>query len=275
MTGPAPFRLVDGVKCYHPEVAETYESYPETGFDVTDDVEGDSFWVRSRTRLLKGEVARARRGAATRMLEIGCGTGAFLRSLAGTPGLELLGSEIYLRGLKSAMARGGGGIEFIQLDATRIPFESEFDLVGAFDVIEHIEDDESVLRGIGRALRPGGRLLVTVPQHPFLWSRLDELVHHKRRYTRAELVRKVEAAGLRVTYASSFVFALFPLMLASRLLDRGRGAPPKDADFDKRVRFNPVVNAVFDAVMRLDEALIGLRLSLPWGGTLLVVAEKP
>ena len=273
MTGAATFRLVDGVKCYHPDVAESYEAYPESGFEVTDDVEAESFWVRSRTRLLKSEVSRACATSGARMLEVGCGTGVFLRSLAGTPGLELLGSEIYLRGLKSARARGGA-IEFIQLDATRIPFESEFDIVGAFDVIEHIDDDEAVLHGMCRSLRPGGQLLLTVPQHPFLWSRLDELVHHKRRYTRKDLVRKVQEAGLRVSYASSFLFTCFPLMLVSRLFDRGAGSDAK-AEFDRRVRFSPLVNAVLDALMRIDEWLIRRRLSLPWGGTLLVVARRP
>lgn len=273
MTAPAPFRVVEGVKCYHPDVAESYDDYPESGFDVTDEVEGDSFWVRSRTRLVRSEVARASGGTSARMLELGCGTGVLLRALAELPGLELLGSEVYLRGLRSARARGGP-IEFIQLDATRIPFEAEFDIVGAFDVIEHIEDDAAVLRGVGRALKPGGRLLLTVPQHPFLWSRLDELVHHKRRYTRKGLFRRVQDAGLRVDYASSFVFACFPLMLAARLFDRGPASDPK-RDFDRRVRFSPLVNVTLDALMRVDEWLIRRRVSLPWGGTLLVVARKP
>ncbi len=273
MTAATAFSVVDGVKCYHPDVAESYDGYPESGFEVTDDVEADSFWVRSRTRLLRHEVLRLCGRPVTRMLEVGCGTGVFLRSLEGTPGLELLGSEVYLRGLRSARARGGA-IEFVQLDATRMPFESEFDIVGAFDVIEHIEDDRAVLRGMGRSLKPGGHLLLTVPQHPFLWSRLDELVHHKRRYTRRGLLLKVEEAGLRVRYASSFLFAGFPLMLASRLVDRRASSDPK-ADFDRRVRFSPATNAALDAVMRIDEALIRCRLSLPWGGSLLVVAQRP
>ncbi len=275
MKSSGRYLVVDGVKCYHAEVADSYAGYPEAGFDVTDDVEADSFWVRSRTRLLRDEVLRLCRPASTRMLEIGCGTGAFLRSLAGTQGLELVGSEVYLRGLKSAMSRGAVGVEFIQLDATRIPFESEFDIVAAFDVIEHIEDDEAVLRGIAKALKSGGHVLLTVPQHPFLWSRLDEIVHHKRRYTRRDLEEKVERAGLSVFYATSFVFALFPLMLVSRLLDRGRKASAAGSDLDRRVRFNPVVNRVFDAVMRIDEWLIRRRASLPWGGTLLLIARKP
>jgi len=273
VTPEAPFRLVEGVKCYHPDVAESYDDYPESGFDVTDEVEGDSFWVRARTRLVRSEVARASGGSAVRMLELGCGTGVLLRALTDVPDLSLVGSEVYLRGLRSARARGGP-IEFIQLDATRIPFQAEFDIVGAFDVIEHIEDDAAVLRGIGGALKPGGRLLLTVPQHPFLWSRLDELVHHKRRYTRKGLVRRVQEAGLRVDYASSFVFTCFPLMLAARLLDRAAGTDPK-REFDRRVRFSPFVNATLDALMRVDEALIRRRVSLPWGGTLLMVASRP
>lgn len=272
MTAQATFRVVDGVKCYHPDVAESYDDYPESGFDVTDEVEGDSFWVRSRTRLVRNEVSRACGGSAARMLELGCGTGVLLHALTDLPGLELLGSEVYLRGLRSARARGGP-IEFIQLDATRIPFEAAFDIVGAFDVIEHIEDDAAVLHGVGRALKPGGHLLLTVPQHPFLWSRLDELLHHKRRYTRRGLVRLVQDAGLRVDYASSFLFTCFPLMLAARLLDRGSGSDPK-RDFARRVRFNPLVNAALDALMRVDEGLVRRRVSLPWGGTLLVVARK-
>lgn len=272
-SGPS-FRLVSGVKCYHPEVAEACDDYPESGFDVTDDVEDESFWVRSRVRMLRDEILTIAGGRPARLLEIGCGTGTLLRSLRGVDGLELVGSEAYLRGLQSAIRRGPG-VDFIQLDATRIPFDSEFDIVGAFDVIEHVDDDEGVLRGIRRALRPGGRLLLTVPQHRFLWSRLDELVHHKRRYERRELVGKLRGVGFEVDYVTSFVFALFPFLLVSRLLDRGPRGADERADLDRRVRFPRWMNRLFDHVMRIDEALVRRRWSLPFGGSLFVAARRP
>ena len=207
-------------------------------------MEEGSFWVWSRTRLLRREILQLTAPLErAKVLEIGCGTGVFLQSLADEPNLELLGSEIYLRGLKSARARNSS-VEYVQLDASDIPFEAEFDVVGAFDVIEHIDDDISVLRGICQALKPGGHALITVPQHQFLWSSLDELVHHKRRYGRKELMDKARQAGLEVRFVSSFLFMLFPLMLLSRLLDRGRGQESETQALDRRVRFSGWVNAV-------------------------------
>ena len=272
MSGREQFILKNGIKCYHPNVAEDFGGYPDSGFDVTDNVEEGSFWVWSRTRLLKREVLRAVSGIhGARFFEIGCGTGAFLRSLASDSSLELLGSEIYLRGLRSATARNPN-VEFIQLDATDIPFKSEFDAIGAFDVIEHIDDDVSVLCGIERALKSGGRLILTVPQHQFLWSSIDVFVHHRRRYSRKELLNKIESAGFHVEYVTSFVFILFPLMLISRYLRRKANATT--ANFDQQVHFNPFVNWRFDFFMRIDETMINLRWSLPWGGTLLAIARK-
>lgn len=274
MSEQQKFTLLNGIKCYHPDLAEDFGGYPSSGFDVTDDVEDGSFWVWSRTRLLKREVLQAVSDIPqARFFEIGCGTGAFLRSLSSESSLELLGSEIYLRGLRSATTQTPD-VEFIQLDATAIPFEAEFDAIGAFDVIEHIENDISVLRGIQQALKPGGWLILTVPQHQFLWSNIDEFVHHRRRYSRKELLSKLESAGFQINYVTSFVFMLFPLMLVSRLFERKRKTPTTSADFNRQVRFNPFVNCVFDLFMRIDEAMIARRWSLPWGGTLLVVAQK-
>jgi SAM-dependent methyltransferase len=160
------------------------------------------------------------------------------------------------------------------MDATAIPFVSEFDVIGAFDVIEHIDDDMTVLRGIHKALKPKGGLVLTVPQHEFMWSSIDEFVHHRRRYNREKLLHKIESAGFQVDYVTSFVFMLFPLMLVSRLFDRKRKMKPTAADFNKQVRFNPFVNRIFGWFMRIDEFMIACRCSLPWGGTLLVVAKK-
>jgi SAM-dependent methyltransferase len=274
MINSRQFVVRHGIKCYHPELAEDFDSYPSAGFDVTDDVETSSFWVASRTRLLKREVLKAVSGIQhARFFEIGCGTGAFLRSLSSANSFKLLGSEIYLRGLLSATSRSKE-VEFIQLDATDIPFDSEFHAIGAFDVIEHVDDDIAILQGIWRALKPGGTVILTVPQHQFLWSSLDEFVHHRRRYSRKDLVDKLESVGFQVTYTTSFVFVLFPLMLVSRVFFGRSKNQPSAAEFDKQVRFNPITNRLFDWLMRIDEAMITRGWSLPFGGSLLVVARK-
>ncbi len=273
MISPDNTKMIEGIKCYQPEVAEDYLGYPNAGFEITDELEDESFWVQSRNRLLKREVLRTVSGVAYPcFLEIGCGTGTFLRSLSSEKTLSLVGSEIYLRGLRSARKRSSSKIEFIQLDATRIPFSNKFDTIGAFDVIEHIEDDVAVLSGIQRSLKSEGYLIVTVPQHQFLWSNLDEFVHHKRRYNRQDLLEKIESVGLKIEYVSSFVFSLFPLMLISRYLEKNKEVSM--SNFDQQVRFNHFTNWFLGFFMRIDEIMIRLRLSLPWGGSLIVVAKK-
>ena len=126
------------------------------------------------------------------------------------------GSEIYSEGLDYAANRVKRAALF-QMDARDIPFESEFDVIGAFDVLEHIEEDEQVLEQVFRAVSPGGGIMLTVPQHRFLWSQQDEYACHVRRYEAKELRDKVEKAGFQVEWATSFVTLLLPLMVMSRL----------------------------------------------------------
>jgi SAM-dependent methyltransferase len=266
---------IDGIRCYAPELAEDHRDYPSEGFDVTAAVEARSFWCRSRIRILKRIITRfADPRTPLEMLDIGCGIGGIVGALESISNLRLTGSEIYLSGLRYARSRLPG-VKFIQLDATRIPFRDQFDIVGAFDVLEHIEADEQVMRSVSKALRPGGLFLITVPQYPWMWSHLDEMVHHKRRYTRSELVSKLRNAGYTIEYASSFVTALFPFMMASRLLSKVRShSTDMRKEFASEVSLPAPLNTVFDLVMRFDEALIGSGLSLPFGGSLLVVARR-
>lgn len=271
----AAWQEIDGIRCYAPELALAHTDYPSEGFDVTAAVEARSFWCRSRIRILKRIIDRfADRGRTLDMLDIGCGIGGIVGALEGMGRLRLTGSEIYLSGLRYARSRLPG-VSFIQLDATRIPFEAQFDIVGAFDVLEHIEADEQVMRSVWKALRPGGVFLITVPQYPWMWSHLDELVHHKRRYTRRELATKLDAAGYTIDYTTSFVTALFPFMVAARMLSKMRKhSTDTRAEFASEVSLPGPLNTAFDAVMRVDEALIGMGASLPFGGSLLAVARK-
>ncbi len=275
MNADAPYTQIDGIRCYAPEVALDYTDYPSGGFDVTAAVEARSFWCRTRNRVLTHVFRRfTDRGRPLDVLEIGCGIGGVIGALREVGNLRLTGSEIYIQGLKYARAKMPD-VDFIQLDATAIPFRDQFDVVGAFDVLEHIDADELVMREVHKALKADGLFVVTVPQYQWMWSTLDELVHHKRRYGRRELVEKLRGAGFDVIYTTSFVTALFPFMLLSRLRDRGKAASSNEtADFSDRVTLPGPVNTVFDWVMRLDEALLKLGLTLPFGGSLLIVARR-
>jgi SAM-dependent methyltransferase len=164
-------------------------------------------------------------------------------------------------------------VELLQMDARALPFSEDFDAIGAFDVLEHIEDDAAVLAQAQAALKPGGLLLLTVPQHAWLWSPLDDSAHHVRRYDKKDLHAKLRAAGFQLLRSTSFVTALLPFMLLSRLAARrhaqaqGDGLPEVDLP-----RW---LNTVFAGIMRVETTALGWGLNLPWGGSRLVAARKP
>jgi SAM-dependent methyltransferase len=272
---PPLFTVIEGFRCYAPELAFANADYPEAGFAVTAAIEAGSFWCRSRNRVLHDLIERfTDRGRRLTMLEIGCGIGGVVAELRRLGHLQLTAAEVSIEGLRFARTRFPD-VEFIQLDATAIPFHADFDIIGAFDVLEHIEADQRVMRGVHDALRPEGLFVITVPQYPWMWSELDETVRHKRRYRRSELVGKLRQAGFDVLFCSSFVTALFPAMLASRVLTRRKRAGRSDREkFAEQVTFSPLVNRVCDAIMRFDEAALRAGISLPFGGSLVAVARK-
>jgi SAM-dependent methyltransferase len=255
---------------FAPELASQSEGFRAEYFQMLAPLEAGNFWFRARNRLIVWALRRHFPDADT-LLEIGCGTGYVLSGIASAlPALRLSGSEIFSNALGFAASRVPRARLF-QMDARRIPFENEFAVVGAFDVLEHIAEDEAVLAQMHRAVAPGGGILLTVPQHPFLWSHQDEVACHVRRYEASELTRKVRQAGFSVLRATSFVSLLLPLMLASRWRKR-----KPDATFDAldELRIGGAVNAALEVMLDVERALIRAGLSFPLGGSLLVVARK-
>jgi SAM-dependent methyltransferase len=231
-------------------------------------VEERSFWFQARNRLIVSTFQR-RFPHARSFLEVGCGGGVVMAALHDAlPELRLVGVELYREGLEVARRRLPDA-ELLELDARSLPFENEFDVVGAFDVIEHIDDDEQVLAQMLRAARPGGGLLVLVPQHPWLWSEHDEIVEHRRRYTRKDLVAKAERAGLEIVEVTSFVSSLLPVMAVSRAVDRVR----KKTDPIANLEPGPL-NDILGRVLDGERKLIEHGVSLPFGGSLMLVGRK-
>lgn len=264
----APTRVA-GFESYAPELAASISGFDPANFSVLAAAENSNFWFRSRNLLIQQAVNDYFPGARS-MLEIGCGTGYVLSGLAAAfPGMRLVGSEALVEGLGFAATRVPQAA-LVQMDARRIPYTAEFELIGAFDVIEHIEEDEQVLAEIHRALIPGGVALFTVPQHPSLWSKQDEFAGHVRRYSRGELETKLRNAGFRILRSTSFVTLLLPLLYASRRRSNGIAEERGGSE-----ELNPphAVNSLLYGLMSLERALLRVGINLPVGGSRLVIAQ--
>jgi len=264
----------DGFLIFSPALAEACSGFDAKLFPQFAALEAEHFWFRARNRLIQW-IFRTHFPDARNFLEIGCGTGYVLSGLRETfPELQLAGSEAFPQGLHHAAERLPD-TELWQMDARHLPFRNEFDVIGAFDVIEHIEEDEAVLAELRRAVRQdGGGIMLTVPQHPSLWSDADDWAHHVRRYIAPELKSKVERAGFEIVRMTSFVSFLLPAMWLSRTLQRmnpkrNRGELHESPEF----KLHPLVNRMFEKVMLLENVAIKSGASFPAGGSLLVAAK--
>jgi len=262
--------LQQGFPALAPELAATAEGFDPAMFAELAALEARNFWFRARNRLIVWALRRYFPALRT-FLEVGCGTGYVLQGVADAlPQATLWASEAHVEGLHYAAARVPRAT-FLQMDARRMPFDREFDVIGAFDVIEHIAEDEAVLGELHRAVKPGGGVVLTVPQHPSLWSEFDVRAHHVRRYTRDDLAQKLARAGFGIVKMTSFVSVLLPLMMLSR---RSRHTPAADYDPLAELRIGRLANAVLECMLDAERQLIRAGCSLPCGGSLLAVARR-
>jgi len=263
--------LVDGFESYAPDLAHKGDGFKASYFSELAQLEPANFWFMSRNRLILWAL-RQYRPHFKSLLEIGCGTGYVLSAIAESfPNATLAGSDLFVAGLGFAATRLPA-VRFIQMDARKSPFAEEFDVIGAFDVLEHIKEDELVLTQMRDALRPGGFIFLTVPQHAWLWSAVDEYTLHVRRYSSADIHRKIETTGFRIVRSTSFVTTLLPIMMVSRFSQRD--AQAKNFDASAELKISPWLNSLFFKILGTELTLIRKGFNLPWGGSRFVVAEK-
>lgn len=224
------------------------------------------WWYRARREILSDYLARwggLPRGA--RILEIGCGTGHNLPMLARFGDVDAI--EIDETARAKASERLGKPVGTSPLPELTGVAAGSYDLVAVLDVVEHVEDDVAALRAMAKALKPGGKILVTVPAHQWMWSAHDVVNHHKRRYSKIGFAAALEAAGLKSRKLGYFNSLLFPVAVAHRVFGKLTG---KD-DSDDSPPARPL-NALFERIFGLERHLVG-RVPLPPGLSLITLAE--
>lgn len=235
-------------------------------YDRMAELDGLHWWYRARRDILSTLIEREiRLPDQARILEIGCGTGHNLMMLSNFGRVD--GIEIDSAARAIASSRLGHAVGDARLpDLPGVP-KRHYDMVAILDVLEHVEDDRAALRSIAERLKPGGRILITVPAFPWMWSAHDVVNHHHRRYTKGSLRKAVAEAGLRVEFLSWFNSLLFPLAAAARVAGRLTGKE----DSDDALPPKPV-NALFEAIFGLERHAIG-RMPFPPGVSLVAIVS--
>ena len=224
------------------------------------------WWYRARREVLAALIRRCAmppRGA--RILEIGCGTGHNLPMLGQFGEVDALEVDETARGM--AEQRLGREVLSAPLPELSGVADGRYDLIGAFDVIEHIDADEAAVAAIARRLKPGGKLVVSVPAHQWMWSAHDVVNHHVRRYSKGQLKRLIERSPLKLDAIGYFNSLLFPAAVAERLASRLRGKEASDLSLPPRP-----LNTALERTFAAERHLIG-RVPLPPGLSLFAVAS--
>ncbi len=260
-----------GCRSLSPESA-----YDPLLFERLFNIEDRHFWFRARNDTIAAIVHSITESLAAgyRVVEIGCGTGNVLRFLDDIcPKGIVVGMDVFIEGLRYAHQRTSALL--IQGDVQMPPFNLPFDLIGLFDVLEHLPNDRETLRAMNGMCADGGRLLLTVPAHMSLWSHIDE-THHYRRYEPDELSEKLVNAGYCVEYMTEYMMTLYPLIWFGRrvtgLLRRTTSA--QDDAATSELRITPVVNEILYWLLKQEGRLIRRRKQLLFGTSLLVIARK-
>ncbi len=229
-------------------------------------VEKEHWWFRARMMILLRFLARTiAKPPKVRILDVGCGTGAVLESLS--VWYECTGIDPSEAAIEFCRRRGLNNL--LCGDITSYSGEGGFDVVTFLDVLEHIEDDRGALARASALLAYDGCVLITVPAYQFLWGPQDELLHHKRRYTKRTLKAVVEEAGFSPVYLSYFNTVLFPVALIRRLTARvWPGNPLRDLEIP-----GEPVNRILKMIFSVERYVIP-PWQIPFGLSLLCWARK-
>lgn len=230
------------------------------------ELQTDHWWYEGRRRILASIIQDMNLKPGSKILEAGCGPGANLEMLKTFGTVSAFEPEEFA-------ARHASEISGLDVKTGLLPdpfpFDGPFDLIGAFDVIEHIDDDVGALLALRSRLRIDGHAVFTVPAHQWLWSKHDDINHHKRRYSRRQFKEALLKAGYKIEKISYYNMWLFPLAVGVRVLKKILG---KDDESDVQMP-SKAVNKILCSLFSSERHILK-KINQPFGLSIIAVCRK-
>ena len=228
--------------------------------DKIANAEQNHFWFKSRRKLIS-QVFNKFISKKNKIIEIGAGTGNIARMLS-NEGYDLSIGEIHPNGIEYALKNNDKNLLIYQFDIMHNPFKYHFDVVGLFDVLEHIEDDKLAINNISKMLKRGGKIILTVPAHMWLWCEEDDISNHFKRYELDNLKELLKDEGFSINYATNFFISIVPLLYLR--------TKHKSSD---EITINPIINFILSIISNIENKILKF-ISSKIGGSIIIVAEK-
>lgn len=244
--------------------------YPEEGIENLSQVDEQYFWFRIRNKMILFLLKRfcdKRRN----FIEIGPGNCRMASTLIKL-GFEVSVADIFRKSLK--IAENTGVNKRYLMDITKTPFRNHFDIVGLFDVIEHIDDDILVMKNVGKMLKQSGLVILTVPAHDWLWSRIDTISGHKRRYTLKRVQKILSDNGFEVVFSSHFFVSILPLLFLRKIMNPDSDSETEKKELEKDFFYMPyIINNILYYISFFELFLLKF-FHFPFGGSIVAVGRK-
>lgn len=227
--------------------------------------EDSNWWFKGRRYIAISILKRIyQKNKRLKILDFGCGTGRNiieLKKFGDVGGIDIAAKS------KEFCKKRGLSIKLVDISKKEANFkcyEKKYDLITAFDVIEHIGDDMLVLKRLKSFLKNDGVLLITVPAFDFLWSNHDKVLHHKRRYNKKELITKLKRGGFSIELVSYYNLFIFPFAILRKIINPKSSSVGLTKDW---------FGGIFKYLYMLEEALIRKN-KVPFGVSIICVAKK-
>lgn len=258
---------INNILSFNRESHNTREDYDPAGLEALHKAEDKYFWFLNRKEYIL-KIFKKHVPLEIKIIEIGAGTGNISRLLQQNK-YDIAVGELYLNGLNHALEYGL--TELYQFDLMSPPFRDHFDVIGMFDVLEHITDDAAALKNVREVLSANGLLILTVPAHMCLWNAEDIRAGHKKRYNLKNIKHLLHETGFEIVEAKHFFISILPLLFLRRILYRSQGS--KEKSTPDEIKINPVLNKILYYITK-GEIFLTQKISPKAGGSISVVARK-